>query len=1293
MYKRLLHIMFFLFLSFHLIAQTAIDFERLINQEFEEIAKQTKLAIEVINEAKITDAYTDKHNGVSHVYLQQTIDNIPVYNTQLQLHFNKSGKLISSNNQFFKNKYSSNKKANKLSKEAAIISAAKQLELKGLKDFLNSNSLKREKFEKGKDYYSAPDLVNAPIKVNQVYSLTSDGKSLVLAWLMDFDDKYSQDWWEVVVNAENGEIISKENYTFYCAFHGEYETKNTGSKKKHASVKSPNLPLINSESYNVFAHPVESPTHGNQSIVTQPWNDAPNASPLGWHNDDSISYIYLRGNNVFASEDTLNTDTLGFSPSSANLNFDFPYVSNVEPKENLALSITNIFYWSNLMHDVWYQYGFDEESGNFQNSNFGKGGEENDYVQADALDGSGTNNANFSSPPDGEMGRMQMFQWSGGLPEYTEITSPNNLVGTYTNGVATFGGDLPEFPAVLSGNFAIALDSTSIIPSQVCDTIVNPNDINGKIALVDRGDCFFVDKVMYAQQAGAIACVVCNNVEGGAVNMNGTNDSITIPALMLSKEDCDLIKAELSLGNTVSANLSDTGPSVNTDSGLDNGIVCHEYGHGISTRLTGGPSINCLSNAEQMGEGWSDWFGLIMTMKSTDTGPDRRGVGTYVRGEDTNGNGIRLAPYSTDFAVNDYTYENLCEVPRPHGVGFIWGTMLWDLTWAFIDEYGFDPDLYNGTGGNNRAMQLVMDGMKFQPCRPGFVDARDAILLADEVLNNGDNLKMIWEVFAARGLGFSADQVNENDVCDGIAAYDIPLEFQEVFKVFKSVNLNEAQLQDTLTYQIILANDHPQTQTNIIITDTLAAELEFLSVETNHIVNEVNNILTISANDLANGATDTCIFKVKLKDSVTVQFNYFNDAETQNSGLTFPADSLGNAGFVMDTSRFYSAQKAWFAENVDSQSNQIMELPDFNLNENAFLSFWHYYDTEKNWDGGVVEISADNGNTWIDLGENMILNGYNSTIEINQASTISAQKAFSGRSFDFKNTIVDLSDFANSNIKIRFRFSSDAYVGAEGWYIDDIKIYAGAFIENMAYASSNETSTINSDIAFTNIIPYDDGKIRMKFLLEAYVDTSNMLMRSVLWEQNIAPYSQPFNTSPWNYTGSESMTLADKTWLLDVADWVLIQLRSPSNSSFVIETKAALLHENGTLLNTNGTEGISFSSNQNNEGFYVSILHRSHLPIMSNQLIYANGKYDFINDSSLVDTNFIKLLNTGEQALYAGDFEQNGIVNSLDINLWYLSSSLVGGYVPWDADGNGIVNVIDYNWWDKNRSKIGELRF
>jgi subtilisin-like proprotein convertase family protein len=100
--------------------------------------------------------------------------------------------------------------------------------------------------------------------------------------------------------------------------------------------------------------------------------------------------------------------------------------------------------------------------------------------------------------------------------------------------------------------------------------------------------------------------------------------------------------------------------------------------------------------------------------------------------------------------------------------------MIWEMSWALINQYGFDPDLYNGTGGNNLAMQLVIDGLKLQPCSPGFVDARDAILLADQNNNGGANQCAIWTAFAKRGLGNSATQGSSSSRSDGTQAFDLP---------------------------------------------------------------------------------------------------------------------------------------------------------------------------------------------------------------------------------------------------------------------------------------------------------------------------------------------------------------------------------------------------------------------------------------------------------------------------------------------------------------------------------------
>jgi hypothetical protein len=77
------------------------------------------------------------------------------------------------------------------------------------------------------------------------------------------------------------------------------------------------------------------------------------------------------------------------------LKFDFEYSPKAEPRQYVNATVTQLFYDTNMYHDLLYRYGFDEASGNFQQYNFGKGGSEEDGVIIDAQDGGGLNNANF----------------------------------------------------------------------------------------------------------------------------------------------------------------------------------------------------------------------------------------------------------------------------------------------------------------------------------------------------------------------------------------------------------------------------------------------------------------------------------------------------------------------------------------------------------------------------------------------------------------------------------------------------------------------------------------------------------------------------------------------------------------------------------------------------------------------------------------------------------------------------------------------------------------------------------
>ncbi|KAI8899570.1 peptidase M36 [Globomyces pollinis-pini] len=200
----------------------------------------------------------------------------------------------------------------------------------------------------------------------------------------------------------------------------------------------------------------------------------------------------------------------------------------------------------------------------------------------------------------------------------------------------------------------------------------------------------------------------------------------------------------------------------NRDGSLDNGIPVHEFVHGVSNRLTGGSAQgNCLQTSESrgMGEGWSDTVAIYLGRKATDTRATDVTMGSYAVNKPA---GIRSYPYSTDLAVNPLSYNSLNTLDEVHDIGEIWATILNEVYWNLVDKSGYSSNWLdaNQTKGNIIALKVVIGGMKLQPCNPTFINARDAILKADEANYGGANKCLIWKAFAKRGLGVKATDSN-----------------------------------------------------------------------------------------------------------------------------------------------------------------------------------------------------------------------------------------------------------------------------------------------------------------------------------------------------------------------------------------------------------------------------------------------------------------------------------------------------------------------------------------------------
>lgn len=590
----------------------------------EEIKKSSSIEMKDIQGLEIASEHISAQSNIQHSYIIQRINGYQINGRVSSIHLYKNQDVLKLNNQFLSNKQVRVKTAAaNLSAVQAIRSAAQLLNYSQIGTF---KVIDQPVGTERKQLISKGLISNTDIPAKLVYHVGNNNE-LKLAWDISIQEKSGENWWSLRIDAQTGEILDKTNWIISCNFGDHPKTKHNCAS--HHPTKTINDNWLNTNNpntlsgiggYRVFELPLKHPDDGSRTFAIDP--DDAVASPYGWHDTNGVpgpEYTITRGNNVHAFDEGNNPN---YSPDGGSiLNFDFPLDLTMHHDSSEAAAITNLFYTSNIAHDVLVHYGFDEASGNFQETNYSGQGLGQDFVLVKAQIEEKCN-ATFGTPPDGQNPTMSNYY--------------------------------------------------------------------------------------------------CNGRDGAYTNV----------------------------------------------------VILHEYAHGLSNRLTGGGALaNCLNNSEQMGEGWSDYLSIILTLEAGDNGADSLPIGTWLFNDPT---GIRPHPYSTDMAINPYTYKDIPFGLFPHGFGSIWCNMLWEMTWGLIAQHGFDPDIYTGTGGNNIALQLVVEGMKLQPCSPGFVDGRDAILAADQALYGGANQCIIWQAFAKRGLGTCADQGLSTDRYDGIEDYDVP---------------------------------------------------------------------------------------------------------------------------------------------------------------------------------------------------------------------------------------------------------------------------------------------------------------------------------------------------------------------------------------------------------------------------------------------------------------------------------------------------------------------------------------
>lgn len=876
-------------------------------------AKELNLSKDDFSDIEVTDNYKSAHNGIAHLYIVQKYEGRVVHNAISNLNILPDGRVLNFGNRFVSDLKEKIKTTTpQISAKTAVKAVIEYFKVPTDADFYLSES---ERTDEDEMTFTTENITKQPITAKLVYQPHSDG-SVRLTWMIELYEKGGKNWWNARVDAITSEIVASDNRVVHCSFsssksicsedHSHVHTIDTDTKTTAFADDVNNV-------YNVYPIFTNSPLDGVRQLEIAPADG--NSSPFGWHDTNGVAgaeYTITRGNNVHVYQDFNNSNTsAGDEPDGGDsLYFDFPLV---ETGTNLPIkpAIVNLFYWNNIMHDVFYNYGFNEASGNFQVNNYGNGGIGNDAVIAEGQDGSEINFAFFAFTADGNPPRMTMTPW-------------------------------------ISDPFLLEPDK---------------------------------------------------------------------------------------------------------DVAFDNGVVAHEYAHGISSRLTGGPnSPLCVIGPETPSEGWSDWVSLVMATDADDNAEDPRAIGNYVLGNDNDGSGFRSDPYSTDMNINSLTYHDVIYEPwsdydEPHKIGEVWCAMLWDLYWNLRDEYGFDEDIYAGTGGNNIAIQLVTDGMKLQPCEPTFIEARNAILAADLANYGGANQCLIWRTFARRGLGKNAQAGGTEDFFTGEECGTNEI---AIAKTASPV----ADEDGIITYTLTISNHNQNDLEDYVITDILPPHTIYVegSGSCNSTVDE--GVLTIVIDNLPSLQSTECTYSLQVVEGNFTQtageIYEFEDSFTE----WMPGAGL-NLWSISSENPRNGSTSARTTELELEQAEQFLILaePVQLSNDNPAFGFWHSYRFSSDLDGAAVEMKFDSQGDWIDMGNYMTANGYTGRISNISTTEWRGKKAFTGDSNGYIYTLIDLSDFASSTVQVRFRYSAvgDLGINYGRWYIDDAEMLANrTVVENVA---------------------------------------------------------------------------------------------------------------------------------------------------------------------------------------------------------------------------------------------------
>jgi len=262
-----------------------------------------------------------------------------------------------------------------------------------------------------------------------------------------------------------------------------------------------------------------------------------------------------------------------------------------------------------------------------------------------------------------------------------------------------------------------------------------------------------------------------------------------------------------------------------------------------------------------------------------------------------------------------------------------------------------------------------------------------------------------------------------------------------------NVEFSWQALPGAISYQLQVATD--QAFGNIILDEDGLTATNFLPASA--LQTDTRYYWRVIAENVCNATSENEVFTFRTQPGpgdcpagTTPHIIYQSDFEQGSEG--WQDISSGLYHWTMSTVQAHSPATAWLSSVPATTSDQKLVSPVFSLptgEDPLSLSFWHRWTFDSASacnDGGVLEISTNNGETWVQVpASNLLTNPYTGTVRTGVYNPIASRQAWCGVS-DWSWTVVDLSAYAGENVTFRFRMGSGNAGAAEGWYLDDLRV-------------------------------------------------------------------------------------------------------------------------------------------------------------------------------------------------------------------------------------------------------------